>query len=465
METESKTTIQFLGAAGTVTGSKYLVNAFGKNILIDCGLFQGLKQLRLMNWDNLPINSSEIDVVILTHGHLDHCGYLPRLVKSGFSKKILATEPTLEITKVILEDSARIQEEDAARANQEGFSKHKPAKPLYDKKDVEKTIPHFSPQPLDKWIELFTDISVRFRYNGHIIGATFVELKLANKVIVFSGDIGRENDSLMYPPQKPEQADILLIESTYGNKLHPENAEAHLAEVINEAAQKQGTIVIPSFAVERAQLLMFLLWQLRKKNVIPHIPVYMDSPMGKNVLDIFHHNKEWHKLSVEDCNEMCRDIILVQSIQETMKLARKKNAKIIIAGGGMASGGRVLTYFQNYLGDSNATILLVGYQAEGTRGRSLLEGASEIKLYGKYYPVKSRTINLEGLSAHADQRELINWLSNIKNTPEHIFIVHGEKVGAEGLKNKIKEVYNWDCEIPQLLQINEIDLAEKVILK
>lgn len=465
METESKTTIQFIGAAGTVTGSKYLVNAFGKNILIDCGLFQGLKQLRLMNWDNLPINSSEIDVVILTHGHLDHCGYLPRLVKSGFNKKILATEPTLEITKVILEDSARIQEEDAARANQEGFSKHKPAKPLYDKKDVEKTIPHFSPQPLDKWIELFTDISVRFRYNGHIIGATFVELKLANKVIVFSGDIGRENDSLMYPPQKPEQADILLIESTYGNKLHPENAEAHLAEVINEAAQKQGTIVIPSFAVERAQLLMFLLWQLRKKNVIPHIPVYMDSPMGKNVLDIFHHNKEWHKLSVEDCNEMCRDIILVQSIQETMKLARKKNAKIIIAGGGMASGGRVLTYFQNYLGDSNATILLVGYQAEGTRGRSLLEGASEIKLYGKYYPVKSRTINLEGLSAHADQRELINWLSNIKNKPEHIFIVHGEKVGAEGLKNKIKEVYNWDCEIPQLLQINEIDLAEKVILK
>ena len=465
MKTESKTTIQFLGAAGTVTGSKYLVKAFGKNILIDCGLFQGLKQLRLMNWDNLPINGSEIDVVLLTHGHLDHCGYLPRLVKSGFNKRILATEPTLEIAKVILEDSARIQEEDAERANQEGFSKHKPAKPLYDKKDVEKTIPHFSPQPLDKWIELFENISARFRYNGHIIGATFIELKLRNKIFVFSGDIGRENDSLMYPPQKPEQADILIIESTYGNKLHPESAEAHLAEVINEAAQKQGTIVIPSFAVERAQLLMFLLWQLRKKNVIPNIPVYMDSPMGKNVLEIFHHNKEWHKLSVEDCNEMCRDIILVQSIQDTMKLARKKNAKIIIAGGGMASGGRVLTYFQNYLGDSNATILLAGYQAEGTRGRSLLEGASEIKLYGKYYPVRARTVNLEGLSAHADQRELINWLSNIKNTPEHIFIVHGEKVGAEGLKNKIKEVYNWDCEIPLLLQIREIDLAEKALSK
>ena len=465
MKTETKIIVQFLGAAGTVTGSKYLLKVFGKNILIDCGLFQGLKKLRQMNWDNLPISSSEIDVVLLTHGHLDHCGYLPRLVKNGFINKILSTAPTLEIAKVILEDSARIQDEDAQRANQEGFSKHKPAKPLYDKKDVERTIPLFSPQPLDKWIELFENISVRFRYNGHIIGATFIELKIANKLIVFSGDIGREKDPLMYPPQKPEQADVLFIESTYGNRIHPENAEAHLADVINEAAQKQGTIIIPSFAVERAQLLMYLLWQLRMKNAIPHIPVYMDSPMGKNVLDIFHHNKEWHKLSVDDCNEMCRDIILVKTIQETMKLARTKNSKIVIAGGGMASGGRVLTYFQNYLSDPNATILLVGYQAEGTRGRSLLEGASEIKLYGKYYPVKSRTVNLEGLSAHADQRELINWLSNIKNRPEHIFVVHGEKEGAEGLKNKIKEVYNWDCEIPTLYQIKEIDLEEKVTAK
>ncbi len=465
MKTETKISVQFLGAAGTVTGSKYLLKVSGKNILIDCGLFQGLKQLRLLNWDVLPINSSEIDAVLLTHGHLDHCGYLPRLVKSGFNKKILATEPTLEITKVILQDSARIQEEDAERANQEHFSKHKPAKPLYDSKDVEKTIPHFSPQPLDKWIELFENISVRFRYNGHIIGATFIELKIENKLFVFSGDIGREKDALMFPPQKPEQADVLFIESTYGNKLHPENAETHLAEVIKEATQSHGTIIIPSFAVERAQLLMYLLWQLRKKNAIPHIPVYMDSPMGKNVLDIFHHNKEWHKLSVDDCNEMCKDIILVQTIQETTKLARTKNSKIIIAGGGMASGGRVLTYFQNYLGDENATILLVGYQAEGTRGRSLLEGASEIKLYGKNYSVKSRTVNLEGLSAHADQRELINWLSNIKNKPENIFIVHGEKEGAEGLKNKIKEVYNWDCEIPELYQIKEIDLEEKVTAK
>ncbi len=465
MKTDSKISIQFLGAVGTVTGSKYLVKAYGKNMLIDCGLFQGLKQLRLLNWDVLPINADEIDVVLLTHGHLDHCGYLPRLVKSGYSKKIIATEPTLEITKIILEDSARIQEEDADRANREGFSKHKPAVPLYDSEDVKKTLPHFSAQPLDKWIELFQNISIRFRYNGHIIGATFIEMKIGNKLFVFSGDIGREKDSLLFPPQKPERADVLFIESTYGNKIHPENAEAHLADVINEAAHKQGTIIIPSFAVERTQLLMYLIWQLRKKKLIPHIPVYMDSPMGKNVLEIFHHNQEWHKLSHDECNEMCRDIISIQKAEETMKLASQKNSKIIIAGSGMASGGRVLTYFQHYLGDANATILLVGYQAEGTRGRNLLEGATEIKLYGKYYKVKAKTVNIEGLSAHADQHELINWLSNIKNKPENIFIVHGEKEGAVGLKNKIKEVYNWDCEIPQMYQVKEIEMAETITSK
>ncbi len=456
LTSENKIEIRFLGAAGTVTGSKYLIKTLGKSILIDCGMFQGLKELRLLNWDKLPIQCNEIGVVLLTHGHLDHTGYLPRLVKDGFAGKIIATEPTLEIAKIILEDSARIQEEDAAHANKHGYSKHKPAKPLYDLKDVEKTIPHFSSQPLNEWFNLSENISARFRYNGHIIGATFIELKVENKLFVFSGDIGREKDELLFAPEKPDNADILFIESTYGNKLHPLSAEEHLAEVINTAAKQQGTIIIPSFAVERTQLLMFLIWQLRKKSAIPNIPVYMDSPMSKKALEIFHHNTEWHKLSMEDCSEMCKDIIRIETIKDTLKLASQKHPKIIIAGSGMATGGRVLTYFQNYLGDANATILLVGYQAEGTRGRSLLDGASEIKLFGKYYPVKAKTVNIEGLSAHADQHELINWLSNIKNKPEHIFIVHGEKEGAEGLKNKIKEVYGWECEIPKLYEIQGI---------
>ena len=453
---ENKIKIHFLGAAGTVTGSKYLIETQDKNILVDCGLFQGLKELRLLNWKSLPFDVARIDMVLLTHGHLDHVGYLPRLVSEGFSGDIWGTEPTLEIAKIILEDSARIQEEDAERANAEGFSKHKPAKPLYDTKDVEKTLPFFHPQPLDKWIEIDKEIFCRFRYNGHILGATFIELKIGTKIIVFSGDIGREKDLLLFPPQKPEKADILLIESTYGDRLQPDNAEERLAEIINNAIQKQGTIIIPSFAVERAQTLMYLLWKLRKKGAIPNLPVYMDSPMGSNVLAIFEHNPTWHKLPMEECREMLKDIKQIQTIQETYKLAASEKPKIIIAASGMASGGRVLTYFVQYLGKSSTTILLVGYQAEGTRGRALLDGAKEVKLFGKFFPVNAIVENLEGLSAHTDQKGLIEWVSLLKQKPEHVFIVHGEPKSADALRVKFKDVYGWDCEIPSLNEIVEI---------
>lgn len=448
--------IQFLGAVETVTGSKYLIQTNDKNILVDCGMFQGLKKLRLLNWEPLPFNVSTIDIVLLTHGHLDHTGYLPRLVKAGFAGPIWGTAPTLEIAKIILEDSAKIQEEDAARANAKGYSKHKPAQPLYDLKDVEKTVPHFNPQPLDKWIEISEGISCRFKYNSHIIGATFIELKIGDKTIVFSGDIGRDNDLLMYPPQKPEVADFLFVESTYGDRLNPTHSEETLVEIINTAAKMNGTIIVPGFAVERIQMLMYLLWQLKKKGKIPAIPIYMDSPMGRNVLDIFHHNTSWHKLPADQCTEMCRDIKLIKTMQETVKLATDKSAKIVIAGSGMASGGRVLTYFQQFLGDPSATILLVGYQAEGTRGRALLEGAKEIKLYGKYYFVKAKIENVEGLSAHADQKGLIDWMSQLKKKPEKIFIVHGEPQSADALRVKIKDVYGWDCVIPLLNEIIKI---------
>ena len=454
---ENKIKIHFLGAAGTVTGSKYLIETQDKNILVDCGLFQGLKELRLLNWKSLPFNVARIDMVLLTHGHLDHVGYLPRLVSEGFSGDIWGTEPTLEIAKIILEDSARIQEEDAERANAEGFSKHKPAKPLYDTKDVEKTLPFFHPQPLDKWIEIDKEIFCRFKYNSHIIGATFIELKILNRFFVFSGDIGRGNDLLMYPPQKPEAADILFIESTYGDRLHPEHSEEKLIEIINTAAKKDGTIIVPGFAVERIQMLMYLLWRLRKKGAIPDIPIYMDSPMGTKVLDIFEQFPTWHKLPVDDGKEMLKDIKQIRTIQETYKLAVSGLPKIIIAASGMASGGRVLTYFVQYLGNPSATVLLVGYQAEGTRGRALLEGAKEVKLFGKYFPVNAEIKNVEGLSAHTDQKGLIDWMSELKAKPQHIFIVHGEHNSSVGLKNKIREVYGWNAVIPELNQISLIE--------
>ena len=455
--------IQFLGAAGTVTGSKYLIETQDKNILVDCGLFQGLKKLRLLNWEPFPINAAKVDMVLLTHGHLDHTGYLPRLVKEGFNGLIYGTTPTLDVAKIILQDSAKIQEEDADRANAEGFTKHRPAKPLYDLKDVSQTLLHFSPQLLDQWITLSENISCRFKYNGHIIGATFIELKIFDKLFVFSGDIGRNKDLLLYAPEKPEEADILFIESTYGNRLHPDNSEEQLTNIITEAAKKQGTIIVPGFAVERIQMLMYLIWQLRKKGKIPGIPIYMDSPMGTNVLDVFQNNPLWHKLSKNECQEMCKDIKLIRTIQETYKLAASGHSKIIIAGSGMASGGRILTYFLQYLANPSATILLAGYQAEGTRGRQLLEGATEIKLYGKYYAVKAKIENVEGLSAHADQQGLIEWMSRLKRKPEKIFIVHGEAHSAEALRVKIKDIYGWDCEIPQLNQIWYIYNAVKEI--
>lgn len=449
--------ICFLGAAGTVTGSKYLIQTASKNILVDCGMFQGIKELRELNWKKLPLDESNIDLVLLTHGHLDHSGYLPRFVKNGFSGPIWATAPTIEITKIILEDSARIQEEDAERANQEGYSKHAPAEPLYACKDVEKVVPLFVAQPLDSWIKIDVDVSCRFRYSGHILGATSIELKIGNKTIVFSGDIGREKDLLMYPPVKPEEADIVVIESTYGDRLHPDDAFDKLESLVNSCYSSGGTLIIPSFAVERTQTLMYLLWSLKKNNRIPAVPIYMDSPMGTSVLSIFEHTTSWHKLSASVCKEMCRDIQLIHTIQETHKLAASTAPKIVIAGSGMASGGRVLSYFAQYIGNPNATILLVGYQAEGTRGRALLDGADQLKLFGKFFPVRAKIELIEGLSAHADQQELVSWLSKLPNCPEEIFIVHGEHNGATGLKKKIKEIYGWNAAVPKLNQEFEMN--------
>ncbi len=443
-------TIHFFGAASTVTGSKYLIELSGEKILIDCGLFQGLKELRLLNWQSLPFDVSTLDTVILTHGHLDHVGYLPLLVKQGFKGKIYATAPTIEITKLILLDSAKIQEEDAERANRFGYSKHHPAKPLYTTNEAEAVFPLFQMETIDNWIKLSDLFTFRFRYNGHIVGATFIELKAADKLIVFSGDIGRQEDPLLFPPQKPEKADIIFIESTYGGRLHPAEPEIRLAEIINKAATKNGTIIIPVFAVERAQLLMFYMWKLKNEHLIPDLPVYMDSPMGQDVLKIFGKHHSSHKLSPSESKQIRREINVVSKQDETLKLAKSDTPKIILAASGMATGGRVLTYFEHYLGQKSATILMVGYQGEGTRGRALLDGAKEVKMRGKFWDVHATCTLVEGLSAHADQSELIDWLSSLTKNPEKLFIVHGELESSKSLKEKLEEVYRYNCIIPEL---------------
>jgi metallo-beta-lactamase family protein len=449
--------IKFLGASGVVTGSKFLIETSEKNILIDCGMFQGLKELRELNWIDLPVAVKNIDIVLLTHGHLDHVGYLPRLVKQGFNGQIIGTAPTLAIAEIILNDSAKINEEEAEKANKEEYSSHKPALPFYTIKDAEKTIHLFKAEVENKWIDLSENIKYRFQYNGHIIGATFIELDINGKRFVFSGDIGRKNDYLLDDPKTPKWADYLFIESTYGNKLHPkEDVEQKLANIIVDTIQKKGNLIIPSFAVERLQTLMYILWKLYKENKIPNIPIFVDSPMGNRVLDVFKRFPTWHKLPIEEYNAMCNHINIIQSYKETWETIDNKRSKIIIAGSGMVTGGRVLTYLQQLIDEPSTTVLLVGYQAEGTRGRQLLEGAHEIRFYGKYYPVKATIKTIESLSAHGDQQDLLNWMKNIKNVPEKVYLIHGEPTALDAFRVKIKDTYNWQAMIPKLDSVEEV---------
>ncbi len=449
--------IHFLGAAGTVTGSKFYLETPEINLMVDCGMFQGLKELRLSNWEPLPIDASKIDVVLLTHGHLDHSGYLPRLLKEGFGGKIMGTAPTLSITKIILRDSAKIHEEEAQSANEQGYSKHHPALPFYTLEEAEKAIDLFKSVEKDQWINLSEHIKCRFRYNGHIIGATFLELDLFGKRFVFSGDVGRMEDALLYPPERPEWADYLFLESTYGNRLHPkEDVEALLVSIINKTIKERGNLIIPSFAVERLQSLMYLLYQLYGKNRIPNIPIFIDSPMGNNVLSVFEKFPKWHKLSPGEYRAMCNHFTIISSYADTWKTIDDPRPKIVIAGSGMVTGGRVLTYLKQLIDHSTTNVLLVGYQAEGTRGRQLLEGAHELKFFGKYVPVKAKVYHFESLSAHADQYELLHWLGALKNIPEQVFLIHGEPIALDAFRVKIGDSFGWHVHVPKLNEIMEV---------
>lgn len=451
--------IHFLGAAEVVTGSKYLVDTPEKNILIDCGMFQGSKELRELNWLELPIDVSAIDIVLLTHGHLDHVGFLPRLLYQGFKGVIIGSAPTLAITEIVLMDSGKIHEEEASKANKENYSKHKPALPFYTIKDVKKTIEYFQVINESVWVELSNNISCRFKYNGHILGSTFIELDIYDKRFVFSGDLGRSHDYLLSPPKKPKWADYLFLESTYGNKNHShEDIESVLSNLIEGTLLKKGNLIIPSFAVERLQTLIYLLWKLFKENKIPDIPIYIDSPMGNNVLEVFKDFPEWHNLTSSEYNAMKNHSNIVQSYKETWEVVDNPASKIIVAGSGMITGGRVLTYLQYLLNKPSTTVLLVGYQAEGTRGRKLLEGVDKLKIYGRYYPVLASVKNVESLSAHADMNELLKWSNSIINAPEKVFLVHGEPEASFELMKVMKQKFQWNIHLPKLFEVVQINI-------
>jgi metallo-beta-lactamase family protein len=449
--------VHFFGGAGTVTGSKFLVEHQSGNILIDCGLFQGIKTLRNLNREALPVQPRDIDVVILTHGHLDHCGWLPLLIKYGFEGKIYCTSPTKQISKLILLDSAKIQEEEADKANEEHYSKHNPAEPLYTVEDAKAVTPFF--RVVDKDVEtlLFDDVSFRFFQAGHILGACSIALQVEGKELIFSGDIGQYDDYLMYPPQKPKTGDYIFLESTYGNRLHPDNdVMLDLEYVINSTLEQGGNVVIPSFAVERVQVVMYLLWKLKQENRIPDVPYIIDTPMGVQVLEVFNQNASWHKLTPYECEQMCGMYSMITDYRDTINAIYDKRPKVVIAASGMVTGGRVLSYLERYIIHPENTVMLVGYQAEGTRGRKLLDGAKEIKFFGKYYPVEAKVVLVEGLSAHGDQKDLMDWLSELSHPPQHVFLIHGENEAADALRIKIEEQYHFNCIVPRLGQV--IDL-------
>ncbi|GGW87442.1 MBL fold metallo-hydrolase RNA specificity domain-containing protein [Salegentibacter mishustinae] len=456
---ENQVKIHFLGAAGTVTGSKFLLETSELNILIDCGLFQGIKSLRELNWKDFPFDPKKIDLILLTHGHLDHTGYLPRLVKQGYKNPILGTPPSLGIAEVILNDSAKIQEEDAERANKEEYSKHEPALPLYTTKDAERAIGLFQSINLDEWYQISENIKYSYQANGHILGSAFIELDIFNKRFVFSGDIGRKKDLLLEPPKKPEKADYLFLESTYGDRLHPEDdSDEIFTEAIKDTIRNNGNLIIPSFAVERLQGIMYRLYLLMKSNRIPEITIYIDSPMGNKVLGLFERFSKWHKVDAAEFRKMLSYFNIITSYRDTWKTIDEKRTKVVIAGSGMVTGGRVLTYLRYLIDKPETTVLLAGYQAEGTRGRQLENGAAEIKIFGKYCPVKAKVLKIDSLSAHADQQELLDWLSEIKNVPEKVFLIHGEPTALDSLRVKIKDFYNVEVNVPQLHDIVSLKL-------
>jgi len=379
------------------------------------------------------------------------------LVDQGFKGKIYCTSPTVAVTKLILLDSAKIQEEDARNANEGNYSKHEIAEPLYTVAQAEKVFSHFRVINTNESVPLDAEIEAVYTNAGHILGACTIELRLENKTLVFSGDVGRDNDVLMFPPTKPKKADYIFLESTYGNRLHPDtDPKDDLERFISDAFQNKGTIIIPSFAVERAQSVMYLLWQLKVAGKIPNIPYIIDTPMGINMLEIFANNRKWHKLSEWEFTAMCEMFTMISNYQETIDTIYNKQSKVVIAASGMITGGRVLSYLERYIGLPETTVIIIGYQGEGTRGRKLLEGATEIKIHGKYYEVKAKICEIETLSAHGDQKDLINWLSELENKPKKVFLVHGENEPADELRIKIHEKYGFDCTVPMMGQEFEL---------
>ncbi|HEX4887042.1 MAG TPA: MBL fold metallo-hydrolase [Luteibaculaceae bacterium] len=429
------------GGAGTVTGSKHLITTRkGVRFLIDCGLFQGPPELRELNRQLTIDDPSTLAFILLTHAHLDHTGYLPYLVKKGFAGPIYGTSPTLALAEVILFDSAVLQEEEAREANERGYSKHKPAKPLYEEKDVKNCLPLCKAVDPMTWFEPHPSVKVRMQPVGHILGACFIEVQVDGLTLVFSGDIGRNSDLLLEPPRKPSHADYLFMECTYGDRRHdPTPAIDQLRDLVKNVIDRRRQLIIPCFAVERAQIVMLLLDMLHREWGESFPEVVLDSPMSHAVVETFKNYPKWHKPLQSDWTEMARNMSIVRDYQHSMESVEHFKPRIVIAGSGMVNGGRVLSYLEKYIENSHTTIALVGYQAEGTRGRDLLDGLEEVWIKGEKYAVRAEITHLGGMSAHADQQELMDWLSELQSKPKQVVLIHGEEQPALKLQSILQQ--------------------------
>jgi metallo-beta-lactamase family protein len=457
-------TLTFLGAAGTVTGSKHLLDLGEHRVLVDCGLFQGLKELRQRNWAALPVDPRRIDAVVLTHAHLDHCGYLPRLVAGGFRGRIFCTAGTRDLCTLVLPDSAHIQEEDARNANRRGYSKHSPALPLYTELDAARALTQLQPVGYDRPMPVVPGVEVDFINAGHLLGSAYARFRIGGKTILFGGDLGRFGRPVLPDPTMVADADVLLVESTYGDRLHePEDGGLRLATIINETVQRGGRVIVPSFAIGRVEEVLYWLKLLEQAKRIPVLPVYVDSPMAAGALQFY----------TQRCNELDpgmksgeRDVCVfgtqrmtvVASAQESTALVGSSTPAIVIAASGMATGGRVLNHLAAGLPDSNNTVLFVGYQSEGTRGRLLCDGAKRIKIQGQEVSVAARVERLDNMSAHADAGEIMRWLSGFTHPPSMTYLVHGEPAALEALGARIHTELGWPLHVAKYLERVELPL-------
>ncbi|CAG9166570.1 MBL fold metallo-hydrolase RNA specificity domain-containing protein [Cupriavidus respiraculi] len=449
--------VQFLGATDTVTGSKYVLDTGRSRVMVDCGLFQGYKRLRLRNWEPLPVDPASLDAVVLTHAHIDHSGYLPLLVRNGFRGRVYCTMGTAQLCGILLPDCAHLAEEDAAYAGRKGFSRHRPPLPLYNTADAARALRRIAPVHFGERTAVAADVEAEFHRAGHIVGSAIVTLHVHGERIVFSGDLGRQNDLLMRAPEPVRQADVLLVESTYGNRRHPaiDPIDA-LGEVVARTVGRGGTLVIPAFAVGRTQVLLYCLHQLREQGRLPPVPVYLNSPMALDATEVLALHPDELRIDRATCAAACSLPVIVRSMEESIALNRDRSPKIILAGSGMAAGGRVVHHIETYGPDPRSTILLSGFQAAGTRGAALAGGQRQLRMHGQEVHIRADVAQIDNLSAHADADQLMAWLAGFARPPRRTFVVHGEPDASDALRQRIERELGWAVTMPEYRQVYRV---------